>query len=302
VITAERHLDRQTAALASVMVVAWASAFAAIRNALEGYGPVELTVARLAVASAVFVVAVPFLRIRVPERRHWTRVFGCAVFGQAAYHLLLNVGEQDVNAATASLLISTMPVIAAVLAALLLDEQVDGRRWFGIGLAGFGTVIVTLQGEDGIAFEPAALLVLGAALSAALFTVVQKPLLADLRPVDAVAWSTWLGALLVLPFAIGAGLGSTIADATLGENLSVVWLGVVPSALGYLLYAAVLARMDASAASVLLYAIPPVAALIAWVWLGESLGVLTIAGGAVALVGVYFATRPGEPAVADAPR
>jgi drug/metabolite transporter (DMT)-like permease len=75
----------------------------------------------------------------------------------------------------------------------------------------------------------------------------------------------------------------------------------VPSAIGYLLYAAVLSRMDASAASVLLYLIPPVAAFIAWVWLGESLGPLTVAGGTVALAGVVLATRPTDAPVADLP-
>ena len=88
------HLDRGTAALAAMLVVTWASAFAAIRNALEGFGPGALTVARLSVAGLVFVVAVPFLRIRVPARRHWPRVLGCALFGQAAYHLLLRSGEE----------------------------------------------------------------------------------------------------------------------------------------------------------------------------------------------------------------
>src|SRR5690606_38669528 len=149
---------------------------------------------------------------------------------------------------------------------------------------------VTLEGDDGVRFEPAALRVLGSAVCAAVFTVVQKPLLDHLRPVDAVDWATWIGAAMVLPFA--GGLPDAVADASAGASLSVLWLGVVPSAMGYALYAAVLARMDASAASVLLYLIPPVAGVIAWVWLGETVGALTLVGGAVTLAGVVLATRP----------
>jgi drug/metabolite transporter (DMT)-like permease len=82
-----------------------------------------------------------------------------------------------------------------------------------------------------------------------------------------------------------------VADADAEAWLSVAFLGLVPSAMGYALYAAVLSRMDASAASTLLYMIPPVAGVIAWIWLGETVGVLTLVGGAVALVGVGVATR-----------
>lgn len=284
-------LDRATLGLAAALVVAWASAFAAIRVALEGLGPGHLTVARLLVASLAFAVAAPILHVRRPTRGELPRLVVCAFFGQASYHLLLNIGEQEVTAATASLLIGTMPVFAALLAKPILGENINRRRWIGIGVAAAGMLLVTFQGEDGIQFEPAALLVLGSAVSAALYTISQKPLLLHLRPVDTAAWVTWIGALMVLPLAWG--LPSSLADADADVLLSLLWLGIVPSAMGYALYAAVLSRLDASAASTLLYLIPPVAAVIAWIWLGETVGVLTFIGGAVALVGVGLATRNG---------
>lgn len=281
---------RSTLVLAGVLVASWASAFAAIRSALEDYSAVELTVARMVVASLTFVVLAPFLGIRFPPRGDWLRLVACGLFGMAAYHLLLNLGEEQVTAATAAVIIGTVPVFTTLLAMARLGETVTARRWTGIGVALVGMSVVTLEGGDGVQFEPAALLVLGAAMSAAAYTITQKPLLVTLRPVDATAWATWLGTVLLLPLA--GGLPAAVADAPVGADLAVVWLGVVPSALGYAAYAAVLARLDASAASALVYLIPPVAALIAWVWLGETVGVATLVGGAVTLGGVALATRP----------
>jgi drug/metabolite transporter (DMT)-like permease len=277
--------------LAALLIVAWSSAFAAIRVALEDLGPGHLTATRLLIASLAFAIAAPFLHVRLPTRTELPRLIVCAFFGQACYHLFLNIGEQEVTAATASLLIGTMPVFAALLAKPMLGEEIHRRRWIGIAIAAAGMLLVTFQGEEGVEFEPAALLVLGSAISAAFYTIGQKPLLVHLRPVDTAAWVTWIGALMVLPLLWGFDASQADTDTI----LALLWLGIVPSAIGYALYAAVLSRMEASAASTLLYLIPPVAAIIAWVWLGETVGALTIIGGAIALVGVAIATRSGNP-------
>jgi drug/metabolite transporter (DMT)-like permease len=291
--------DRSAVVFGAGLVVTWASAFAAIRAGLEGYDAVALTAGRLGVASLAFLVAAPWLGLRLPPRTHWPRLVACGFFGQSAYHLLLNLGEQEVTAATAALLIATAPVFVALLSRAVLAERIPLRRWLGIAVAAAGVVLVAGEGGGGLRVEPAALLVLGAASCAAIFAVVHKPLLVHLRPIETTAWSMWVGTILVLPFAGGllAGMRDAPADAT----VAMVYLGVVPSAIGYLCFAAVLSRLEASAAAVLLYLIPPVAALIAWVWLGEALGILTAVGGALTLVGVAVASGLRRPVCGEPP-
>ena len=85
----------------------------------------------------------------------------------------------------------------------------------------------------------------------------------------------------VLPSAIGASSRSWLA---------VVALALGPSALGFVTWAAAVARMEVSRPALALYAVPVVAVVISWAWLGERPGVVTVVAGAVALVGVAVGT------------
>jgi drug/metabolite transporter (DMT)-like permease len=282
--------DRAAYVTAAATVITWSSAFAAIRAALDGYGAVHLSFLRLAVSSVGFVLVAPLLHVRLPGREDLARVLALGVLGMAAYHTLLNRGEEQVTAATASLIIATVPIFTLLLAVPLLGERLSGRRVAGIAVAATGIAVVAFGGDGDVRLEPAALLVLGAAMCAAGYTVLQKPLLTRVRAVDLTAWATWTGTLLLVPLAL-PGLAGAVRDAPTEATVAVVWLGLVPSTLGYAFYAATLARLEASVAAAFLYLVPPVATVIAWVWLGEVPGPVTVVGGALCLTGVVIATR-----------
>lgn len=73
--------------------------------------------------------------------------------------------------------------------------------------------------------------------------------------------------------------------------LAAIYLGLLPSAAGFVLWAYAVARMPAVASTSLLYLVPPVAVLIAWVWLGELPIVAELVGGVVVVVGVVVVSR-----------
>src|SRR6516162_11648520 len=94
----------------------------------------------------------------------------------------------------------------------------------------------------------------------------------------------WTGSLLrALPQAGGAAIGSA------------VFLGVAPSAAGFVLWAYAMARLDVGRVTVSLYLVPAAAIGIALVWLGEIPGPAELIGGAIALAGVMLARGGAEP-------
>src|SRR3954470_4026342 len=107
-------------AAAALVVVLWASAFAAIRAALEGFTAVELSVLRLLVASAALAAAAAVTPVRRPVERFLPAIVAAGATGMTASQLLLTSGEQTVPAGTASLLVSTGPIFVALLGGLVL--------------------------------------------------------------------------------------------------------------------------------------------------------------------------------------
>jgi drug/metabolite transporter (DMT)-like permease len=98
------------------------------------------------------------------------------------------------------------------------------------------------------------------------------------------AWAMGLGAAMALPLA--PGLAAGVGAAPTAALLAVAFLAFGASALGFLTWAYAVARVDVTAAASTLYAVPPVAALVGWIALGEVPSPLTAVGGAIALAGV----------------
>jgi drug/metabolite transporter (DMT)-like permease len=294
------------AGVTALTLVTWASAFPAIRLAVREYTPGSLALLRFLVASAtlgLYVLLGGRGRFRRAERRDIPFFLLLGLIGVSVYHFALNAGERTVTAGTASLLIGMTPLFTVLLALTFLRERLSLRRWAGIAVGFAGATIVSLDAGSGIRLEPGAALVLLAALASASWFVMQKSYLARYSALEVTSYSLWAGTIFLLLFA--PSLGSEVARASAGATIAAVYLGVVPGALGYLTWTWVLAKMPASRAAGSLYAIPPLAYLFSWIFLGEKPGPLTILGAAVVLGGVALVNvgrARGNGAGAAAPR
>src|SRR5690348_7409884 len=276
-------------------VLLWASAFPAITVAVRGLGPAGLAVARLAVASAALAVAAPLMGVRRPKPRDLPLIALCGLAGMTGYQLLLNAGERVVPAGTASLLVATAPVYASLLAVAFLGERATRRpgasqHWGGSAVALGGTALIAAS--HGLGFGTSALIVLAAAVLQAIFHTAQKPLLARYTGFEVTAYAMWAGTVFILPWTGSLLHALPHADGTaIG---SAVFLGLAPSAAGFVLWAYAMARTDVGRVTVSLYLVPAAAIGISLVWLGEIPGPAELIGGAIALAGVMLASGGGS--------
>ena len=280
-------MNTKSASLAAAgTVLLWASAFPAITVAVRGLGPGGLAVARLAVASVALALAAPLMGVRRPRPRDLPLIALCGLAGMTGYQLLLNAGERVVPAGTASLLVATAPVYASLLAVAFLGEHATRRRWAGSAVALAGTALIAAS--HGLGFGTSALIVLAAAVLQAIFHTAQKPLLARYTGFEVTAYAMWAGTVFILPWT--GSLLHALPHAGGAAIGSAVFLGLAPSAAGFVLWAYAMARTDVGRVTVSLYLVPAAAIGISLVWLGEIPGPAELIGGAIALAGVVLAS------------
>ncbi len=269
-----------------ITIVIWASAFAAIRADLVGYTPGHLALLRFLIGSALLVVYAAATRMPPPAWRDVPAVLLGGLLGFFGYHTGLAFGEVTVEAGAASLIIASVPVFTALLAAAFLGERLGPLGWTGTAVSFCGVALISLGEGGNLGIDPGTLPILLAAVSESLFFVFQKPYLARYGSLRFTTYAIWAGTLAMLVFA--PGLVGAVIEAPPGATLSVVFLGVFPTVVAYLALGYAFARMPASNATSFLYLVPALAFLVAWVWLGEEPTALSMVGGAVALTGVVL--------------
>ena len=287
-----RRAQLLAAGAATVTVVLWASAFVSIRGAGAAYSPGALALGRL-LAGAVALGAVCLVRREGwPPRAAWRGIAISGVLWFGFYMVVLNWGEQQVDAGTAALVVNTGPILIALLGSRLLGDAMPPRLLAGMAVSFAGAVAVGLSmSGDGGSSVLGVVLCLLAAVGYAAGVVAQKPALGRASALQVTTFGCLAGAVVCLPFA--GQLVQDAADAPVSATLNMLYLGLFPTALAFTTWAYALARTTASRMGATTYAVPALVVLMSWLFLDEVPGLLTLAGGALCLAGVAVSrSRP----------
>ncbi|MBV9424119.1 MAG: DMT family transporter [Solirubrobacterales bacterium] len=276
---------------ALVTVGVWASAFIGIRSAGRELAPGALALARLLVGSIALGAFVLARRERLPRGRALAGTVVCGALWFGLYNVALNAAERRVDAGIAAMLVNVGPILIAILAGLVLQEGFPPRLLVGciVSFAGVAVIGIAIS-RHGIGQTWGAVLCVVAALAYAGGVVAQKPVLRRHSGL-AVTWlACTIGAVACLPYAptlahqLGRASGAAIAWT--------IYLGMVPTAIGFALWAYALARTSAGRMGSTTYLVPPLAVLMGWAILGEVPPLLALPGGVLCLAGVALSRLP----------
>ena len=276
------------ALLATVTV--WGSAFVGIRAASESFSAGPLTLGRLLVgAVALMVLARPSIRALLRLRGRMlglTLLYGVAWFG--VYNLALNAAEQDLDAGTTALIVNIGPILIALLAGVWFGEGFPRPLMIGMAAAFAGVTLIALSTRSEASVESATagavLLCVLAAVCYAIGALAQKPVLAVLTAPQSVWAGCVVGAIVCLPFV--PRTISEVSEAPAGDIAWVVYLGVFPTAIGFVTWSYAMTRLTAGQVASSTYLAPVIATALSWAVLDEVPAPLAFVGGALCLAGV----------------
>lgn len=260
-----------------------------MRVVVQSYSPLEAALLRFGIASLLLLAVAVAIKLKPPRFTDVLAMTPTTLLGIVMYQLFLGAGLQGVPSGAGSVLVGLSPVITALLASRLLNERLSRGVWTGIGISALGALLISISANPQARFEPAAVYLLLAALVSSFSTIWNKGLLERYNFWELTVYTTWLGALFLLP--LGWSLWGQLPQAQLASTLSAVYLAGFPTVLAGLTWTYGLTHTPAARTMVWLYLVPPLSFTLGWLWLGEVPTMLAIVGGVLALVGVVVVNR-----------
>jgi drug/metabolite transporter (DMT)-like permease len=233
-----------------------------------------------------------------PVLARWRPLVAFSLIEICVPWLLLGMAEQRLASSLTGLLVATVPLVAAVLARFDPGhDRLDPRRYAGllVGLLGVAALVGFEVGSGDLLAAAAVGVV---AILYAIGPLVLSTYLADLPAPGVIAAALGLAAVLFVP----AGVAQAPTTWPSAEVVaSVLVLGVVCTAIAFLIFFALIAEVGATRSTVITYVNPAVAVLLGAAVLDERLTLATGIGFALIIVGCLLATGPTRrPAVAGA--
>ncbi|NWE42643.1 DMT family transporter [Pseudomonas yamanorum] len=293
--------DRLTYLKLAAVTMIWGGTFVAGRYLAAGLDPLLAATVRFVLASLALLVFLGVARIRLvrPTIVQWVQLSVLGFFGIFFYNLCFFYGLHYINASRASLIVALNPAVIGLASWLLFKERLGPLKLLGIALClgGAGLVIVSrnpqlLQGAADAWIGD--LLIFGCVVGWGVYSLFSRGLNQHLGPLQTVTWSILLGTLMltITTLATGRLTVAALSAIDLPQLTSLLYLGVLGSALAYIGYYDGLRRIGATRAGVFIALNPVTAVICGALLLGEQLTTPMLMGAAVILLGIYLCNKP----------
>jgi drug/metabolite transporter (DMT)-like permease len=279
-------------------MVFWAGNFIVVKGAVGVVPPIAFTFLRYVLASVTLLVLLRWREgaIRLPHG-DILRLALLGSVGFGCYQVIWPVALQTIPAGDSALLIATTPVITALLAIAVGADAANPVKVIGalVSFVGVALVIAAGQGVNLGVSLVGDLLTLGAAVCWALYTVYGAAILQRHSPLVATTWAIVAGTLFMAPFGLAQLATADLSAFGPAVLLAIVYAGTLAAGFSNVVVFHGLKLLGPTRVTAFQFLVPPLAVILAAIFLGEAIRPVQVLGGAIILAGVALLRRGSWP-------
>lgn len=281
------------------VALTWGINASVVKAAMAGWHVLAFNAIRFSAAAfAIFgYVVLTDKQWRLSRGDLW-RVAVLGLVGSGLYQWLFIEGIARSTASNTALIVATSPLVVTLWGAVTGLERFSAWLMAGVAIS-FGGVAMVIMGQaGGLHFTPETLagdlIILGAMFCWAAYTVYVRPVIDRVgSPMRVTAWAMLFGAFANLLLGLPGMLAQDYSAVTAGSWLGMAFSGGMALVFSYLIYGWAVKRVGSARTAIYINLTPIIAAVTAWIWLGESWAPLQWVGAVLVIVGLYVAKLDG---------
>lgn len=275
--------------MALICVFVWGSTFVASKDLMAFLTPLQLMLLRFCLAYIVLWIIYPKWYFR--WREEW-RFLLMAVFANTLYYWAENTALTLTQASNVSILVSTSPIVAALMLTVFCREKLSRRQIFGFAAAFLGVVLVVFNGAFALRLNPMGdMLALLASVSWAAYGMLLRRWSNDYPSALITRKLLFYGIITVLPLFATAGEGVDLAALlSFGNIAKLAYLVLLGNALCFILWNSAVAAIGVLKTNMYIYMIPLITLVVSALMLGERITAIGFAGIVLVIGGMVYAS------------
>lgn len=276
----------------------WSLQFTCIKLIQNQVGSFSTVFIPMLLATA-FMVPFVYKDVRANKKRKLSdlKIFAVlAILGQFPAQVLMTIGTQQSTASNAGIISLTLPVVSALLAVVFLKEKMNGLRWVSFAIAIIGVIMISFRDFGNVDFSTAYLignmLIFSGVLGSGFYNTICKRIANDYTEMEMLFFTYIFMVVLLFPFVwvYEGNVLETIPSFTTDTWIGLALLTVFHNFLSMILFFTALKKLEAIQVALSNFLIAFFAIPIAAIWLGETLNLVSIAGGLLVLVSTLAIT------------
>jgi drug/metabolite transporter (DMT)-like permease len=272
-----------------LLAAIWGGSFLFIRLSVGDFGPIALSGMRTLIAGAALLPVLLWRNKIAMLRDYWRSIIFVGLFNSALPFIFFNFATMTLPAGTMSIINALTPLWGAVIAWVWIKDTLPPLRMLGL-MVGFSGILVLVW--DKLSFnDTASIYAVIAGVAAPIFYGIAasytKKYLMDTDPIATAASSLIAAGIVLLPFTLYTWPTTPISITAWA---ALVGLGLVCTAIAYVLYYRLLVRVGPPRAMTVAFLIPVFGVLWGWLFLDESITLRIVLGGGIILLGTALAT------------